>query len=129
MIGGSVSGIIPDTVNCLNQSTGQNVTIEFKTGCTIWDCQAEGLIVNPEDHIIMTVEGSVPREFDYNSDGCIDVTDVQRVITEARHAEPRDPIFDVNGDGVVNIAAAGINLAVCRHICQFAHICRRKQVV
>jgi hypothetical protein len=105
-IGGSITGIIPDTVNCLNQSTGQNVTIEFKTGSTIWDCEAEGLIVNPEDHIIMTVEGSVPREFDFNSDGCIDLTDVQRVITEARHAEPRNPIFDVNGDGVVNIVDA-----------------------
>lgn len=105
-IGGSVSGIVPDTVNCLNQSTGQSVTIAFKTGSTLWDCKAEGLVANPSDRIIMTVEGSVPREFDFNSDGCIDVTDVQRVMTETQHSEPRNPTFDVNGDGVVSIADA-----------------------
>jgi hypothetical protein len=105
-VGGSVTGIIPETVDCLNETTGQDVVFALDKGSTSWNCEAEGLVAGPNDRIVMTVAGSMPREFDFNGDGCIDVADVQRVIDEAQRPEPRDLAFDVNGDGAVNIADA-----------------------
>lgn len=104
-IGGSVTGIIPDSINCLNQMTSQNISFSPDSGSTSWNCEAQGLVAGPGDRIVMTVSGLVPRAFDFNKDGCIDISDVQLVIAEAQLAVPRIA-YDVNGDGEVNIADA-----------------------
>ena len=112
-VGGSVTGFFPETVDCLNETTGQNVEIVLGAGEMSWNCEEEGLLVEPGDRIVMTVEGSMGREFDFNGDGCIDVDDVQMVIDETRQPEPRDMAYDVNGDGVVNIADARALVLIC----------------
>jgi hypothetical protein len=56
-VGGSVTGVSPRRVICLNRTTGQRVTIPLG-GATSWDCGAAGLVVNPGDTIRQTVVGT-----------------------------------------------------------------------
>jgi parallel beta-helix repeat protein len=49
-----IFGIIPKIVECTNESTGQHVEIEDVT--TAIDCEAAGLVVNPEDKILIEIK-------------------------------------------------------------------------
>lgn len=102
-VGGSVTGIIPETVDCLNETTGQNVEVTLD-GNTSWNCEAEGLLVDPGDRIMMTVGGTVPRVGDINTDGCIDRTDANILLEYVRNSGPYYADYDLNDDGSVNIA-------------------------
>ncbi len=55
-VGGTAFGVIPSVVTCLNETTGQSVTIEL-AGETSWDCTAAGLEVTPGDGITLAVRG------------------------------------------------------------------------
>jgi hypothetical protein len=54
-VGGSVTGVSPRKVVCLNVTTGQFVIIRDRAKA--WDCAAAGLVVNPGDIILQTVKG------------------------------------------------------------------------
>jgi hypothetical protein len=56
VVGGSVSGVSPLRVICLNVTTGQQVVI--RNSATLWNCEAAGLIVNTGDIIRQTVRGT-----------------------------------------------------------------------
>jgi hypothetical protein len=55
-VGGSVSGVSPWQVICLNVTTGQRVVIQDRA--TLWNCEAAGLIVHTGDIIRQTVRGT-----------------------------------------------------------------------
>jgi hypothetical protein len=100
---GTVSGIIPEAVDCLNETTEQNVEVPLE-GSTSFNCEAEGLLVDHGDRIIMTVAGTVPRDGDITSNGCIDRTDANILLEYARNSVSYDADYDLNDDGLVNIA-------------------------
>ena len=56
-VGGSVSGMEPANVLCWNLTTGQSIS--FQTDATSWNCEAEGLIVSPNDRVFTGAEGEV----------------------------------------------------------------------
>jgi hypothetical protein len=47
-----------------------------------------------------------PAKGDFNADGCIDLTDFNTLMAVINSPAPHDPIYDLNSDGVVNIADA-----------------------
>jgi hypothetical protein len=47
-----------------------------------------------------------PAKGDFNADGCIDLTDFNTLMAVINSPAPHDPIYDLNGDGAVNIADA-----------------------
>ncbi len=47
-----------------------------------------------------------PSYFDVNNDGCIDIEDLGIILGDIRSPAPRNPLYDLNGDGIVNIADA-----------------------
>lgn len=55
-VGGSITGLTPQWVRCRNMTTRQTVTIQ-QPG-TVWDCEAEGLVVTSGDRVRMTVQGT-----------------------------------------------------------------------
>ena len=61
--GGSISGESGVWVICKNKDTGQTV-FKLLGGATSWDCEAEGLIVNPGDKIIQLVTGAAETASD-----------------------------------------------------------------
>lgn len=54
-VGGSVTGVTPSRVVCINVTRKQ--TVQIQDGATSWNCEAAGLIVNPGDKILQTVLG------------------------------------------------------------------------
>lgn len=54
-VGGSVTGVSPRRVICLNITTRQTVIIQ--NGAKSWNCEAAGLVVNPGDKILQKVLG------------------------------------------------------------------------
>jgi Putative Ig domain len=55
-ISGSVTGMVPTEGSCRNVTTGHTVRLK-PDGTTSWDCAAAGLMVNPGDHLTLTVSG------------------------------------------------------------------------
>lgn len=55
-VGGTVSGMTPTRVTCLNQTTAQTVVIE--DGARAWDCEAAGLGVSSGQRIRQTILGT-----------------------------------------------------------------------
>ena len=54
-VGSSVSAVSPTRVTCRNVTTREKVVI--RNGARFWDCEAAGLVVNPQDIIQQTVKG------------------------------------------------------------------------
>lgn len=55
-VGGSVTGLDSRMATCRNDTTGQTVSFRLQGG-TAWDCQAQGLLIQPGDHIRTGVSG------------------------------------------------------------------------
>lgn len=56
-VGGSLSGVDSRSARCLNQTTGQSVSLPLD-GATTWDCEAAGLAVSPGDRISQSALGT-----------------------------------------------------------------------
>lgn len=56
-VSGTVSSMNTHTVTCLNTTTTQSVIIPASI-TTAYDCETNGLIVNPNDHLIITIDGN-----------------------------------------------------------------------
>jgi hypothetical protein len=54
-VGGSVTGVTPRRVICINVTRKQ--TVQIQDGATSWNCEAAGLVVNPGDKVIQSVFG------------------------------------------------------------------------
>lgn len=54
-VGGSITGVSPSRVVCINVTRKQMVQIQ--DGTTSWNCDAAGLVVNLRDRILQTVLG------------------------------------------------------------------------
>lgn len=54
-VGGSVTGITPRKVLCINHTTGQNIQVQ--TSETSWNCEELGLVVNPGDRVFTGMKG------------------------------------------------------------------------
>lgn len=54
-VGGSVTGVTPSRVVCINVTKRQ--TVQIQDGANSWNCEAAGLVVNPGDRILQTVLG------------------------------------------------------------------------
>jgi spore coat protein A, manganese oxidase len=70
-------------------------------GTYVWHCH----IVEHEDNEMMRpyLVRLDPNNPDINQDGAVDVTDLRLMQVEANKALPRNPGYDLNGDGKVNI--------------------------
>ncbi|MCI0636068.1 MAG: hypothetical protein L0206_19455, partial [Actinobacteria bacterium] len=53
---GTACGVSPLGATCINETTGQSVTIDL-AGQTSWDCAAAGLEVTAGDRITLAVRG------------------------------------------------------------------------
>jgi probable HAF family extracellular repeat protein len=56
-VGGAVTGVDANKVNCYNLSTDRRVSIRLTRGDTTWDCEAAGLRVRTGDNIRQAVQG------------------------------------------------------------------------
>ncbi len=54
--GGSVTGASLESLVCHNRTTHQRIKVPL-AGQKSWDCEAEGLIVDPGDDVEMRVRG------------------------------------------------------------------------
>lgn len=52
---GSVTGVTPRRVVCINVTRRQ--TVQIQDGATSWNCEGAGLVVNPGDKILLTILG------------------------------------------------------------------------
>jgi hypothetical protein len=57
-IGGAVAGMAPTSGGCTNLTTGQQVPFQHLVGATAASCAAAGVVVQPGDHVQMSVQGS-----------------------------------------------------------------------
>jgi hypothetical protein len=55
-VNGTISSMGSHTVTCLNATTSQSVTISATTA-TAYDCESKGLVIKPQDHITITIDG------------------------------------------------------------------------
>jgi hypothetical protein len=55
-VGGTVTGVTPTRVTCQNETTTHSVVM--RDGATSCNCEAAGLMVQPGDVILQTVEGA-----------------------------------------------------------------------
>ena len=56
-VGGAVAGMAPSSGGCTNLTTGQQVPFQHLVGATAASCGAAGLVVQPGDHVQMSVQG------------------------------------------------------------------------
>jgi hypothetical protein len=56
-IGGAVAGMVPSSGGRTNRTTGQSVPFQHTVGATAASCVAVGLVVQPGDHVQMSVQG------------------------------------------------------------------------
>jgi hypothetical protein len=59
VVGGATTGLDHPFAVCVNRSTGQSEALPL-AGAPMWDCEAEGLVVNPGDVVQPIVRGVVP---------------------------------------------------------------------
>jgi hypothetical protein len=55
-VNGTIKSMATHTVTCLNATTAQSITIPATTA-SAYNCEAKGLIVKPQDHITITIDG------------------------------------------------------------------------
>jgi hypothetical protein len=58
-VGGAVAGMAPTSGGCTNLTTEQQVPFQHLVGATAASCLAAGLVVQPGDHVQMSVQGVV----------------------------------------------------------------------
>ena len=57
-MGGSTTGLSElRDVSCRNSTEGQAMLIDMRENGVDWDCEAEGLEVNPDDEVWMLIRG------------------------------------------------------------------------
>ena len=56
-VGGSITGLDLEGFRCWNKTTRQRFVMAIPEGETTWDCEAEGLIVDPGDTVQITGQG------------------------------------------------------------------------
>jgi hypothetical protein len=57
-VGGAVAGMQPSSAGCTNLTTGQQVTFQHMVGATAASCVAAGLVVQPGNHVQISVQGA-----------------------------------------------------------------------
>ncbi len=58
-VGGTLTGALGVSAICTDTTTGQSVSFPLSGGATSWDCESEGLAVNPGNTIKQDIRGSV----------------------------------------------------------------------